>query len=64
MLDNGNDSRKDDKNKATSQKSMKWLYGKLIDVTITFALEQFLQHLGYQNWPVLEHLNAFTSLLV
>lgn len=64
MLDDGTDSRKDDKNKATSQNSMKWLFDKLIDVIITFALEQSLQYLGYQNWPVLEHLNAATNMLI
>ncbi|HDZ8828524.1 hypothetical protein [Aeromonas hydrophila] len=64
MLDDGTDSRKDDKNKATSQKSMKWLYDKLIDVVITFALEQFLQYLGGQNLPVMEHLNAATNMLI
>ncbi|KAJ8741510.1 hypothetical protein ACK399_18575 [Aeromonas veronii] len=64
MLDDGNDSRKDDKNKATSQKSMKWLIGKLIDVTITFALEQFLQSIGGQNLAVMEHLNAAINMLI
>lgn len=64
MLDDGTDSRKDDKNKATSQKSMKWLYGKLIDVVITFALEQFLQYLGGQNLAVMEHLNTAAYMLI
>lgn len=64
MLDDGNDSRKDDKNKATSQESMKWLIGKLIDVTITLALERFLQFIGGQNLPVMEHLNAAINTLI
>jgi len=68
MLDNGKNCRKNDKNKTTSQRPMKWLFDKLIDklidVFITLATAQTIQHIGDLNWPVLEHLKAVSYILV
>lgn len=63
MLDDGNDSRKDDKNKATSQKSMKWLIGKAIEIGLTITFEAILKFLWVQMLAGVEHIEI-TKLIV
>ncbi|BDC80833.1 TPA: hypothetical protein I8220_001497 [Aeromonas hydrophila] len=64
MLDDGNDSRKDDKNKATSQKSMKWLIGKLIEVGLTIAIEAILKFLWVHMLPGAEHSEIIKLIVI
>ncbi|WP_339385747.1 hypothetical protein [Aeromonas sp. MR7] len=63
MLDDGTDSRKDDKKKATSHQNMKWLLGKLIDVSLTLAFEQILLHLWVHMLPGLEHIEVVKMIV-
>lgn len=48
MLNDGKDSRKDDKKKTTSRRRMKWLLDKLIEIPLVVTLEVMLQHLWAQ----------------
>ncbi|WP_420939128.1 hypothetical protein [Aeromonas veronii] len=64
MLDDGNDSRKDDKNKATSQKSMKWLIGKSIEIGLTIAFEAILKFLWVQMLPGVEHIEITKFIVI